>query len=70
MNQFSNLITRLLYHYGSFFSIAIALALIIWSYVERGFYSNYINGDLYLIFAVYVVPWLVIIANIIWQLRR
>lgn len=63
-------LTKFLYNYGSYFSIAICLALIIWSYVEPNFYSNYINGELYLIWSVYFLPWVIIIANIIWQWKR
>jgi hypothetical protein len=70
MRPNSGLITRLLYNFGSFFSIALALALIIWSYVERGFYKNYVAGEPYLVWTVYILPWVVIIANVIWQWRR
>ena len=62
--------TNFLYNYGSYFSIAICLALIIWSYAERNFYSNYIDGNVYLIWSVYILPWVIIAANILWQWKR
>lgn len=47
--------------YSYFYGSAIALALIIWSCVEPGFYNNYIDGNVYLIWTVYVFPWVVLV---------
>ena len=52
------------------FGILIPLTLILWSYLEKGFYDNYINGELYLIFVVYFLPWCIIAANIIHYVTR
>jgi len=46
--------------YSYFYGSAIALTLIIWSYVELNFYSNYVQGDVYLIWTVYIFPWVII----------
>ena len=70
MRPDSNFITRFLYNFGSYIAIAICLTLVVWSFVERDFYSNYIAGDVFLIWTVYVLPWVIIIVNIVWQLRR
>ena len=46
--------------------IAICLTLILWSYIEEDFYSNYIQGEWFLIWTVYIFPW-VIIGVTIWH---
>ncbi len=63
------MITKFLNNWGSYFSIAIALTLILWSYIEEGFYDNYINGEPFLVWTVYILPWVIIVANIIWQYK-
>jgi hypothetical protein len=63
------MITRLLNNWSSYFSIAICLTLILWSYIEEGFYDNYIDGNGYLIWTVYIFPWVIIAMNIIWQFK-
>jgi hypothetical protein len=70
MNPNSSWITKFLYNFGSYIAIAICLTLIVWSYVEPNFYDTYINGEIYLIWTVYIFPWVVIAVNIIWQWRR
>jgi len=47
--------------YGVFFAGAIALTLIIWSYVEPDFYS-YVEGNGFLIWTAYILPWVIIVA--------
>ena len=39
---------------------AVALALIIWSYTETGFYKNYVEGFPGVFFIVYVFPYICI----------
>jgi hypothetical protein len=63
------MITRLLNNWGSYFSIAICLTLILWSYLEEGFYNNYISGEPFLVWTVYIFPWVIIAMNIIWQFK-
>lgn len=70
MNPNSSWITKFLYSFGSYIAISICLTLIVWSYVEPNFYRQYINGDPFLIWTVYILPWVIIAANVLWQLRR
>lgn len=64
-----SLLTRLLNSYGSYLAILLCLTLIGWSYIEDGFYDNYINGEIFLIWTVYVFPWVIILVNIAWQFK-
>lgn len=43
------------------FGYAIATALLLTSLIENDFYDQYINGNLYLIWAVYITPCLALI---------
>lgn len=61
------MISKFLNKYGSFGAIALCLTLIIWSYVEPNFYEQYIAGSGYLVWTVYVFPWVIIVANLAWQ---
>jgi hypothetical protein len=61
------MITRFLNAFGSYVAIAICLTLIVWSYAEKGFYDNYVSGEVFLIWTVYVFPWVIIAVNIAWQ---
>jgi hypothetical protein len=63
------MIGKFLNKYGSYGSIAICLTLIVWSFVEPNFYSQYISGEPYLVWTVYVLPWIIIIANLAWQFK-
>jgi len=45
-------------------AILMCLILIIWSYAEEGFYRDYIKGSIYLVWTVYILPWVIIGANI------
>lgn len=46
-------------------AILIASTLIVWSYVEEGFYTNYVEGEPYLFWTVYIFPWVIIFANVL-----
>jgi hypothetical protein len=70
MNPNSNLLTKLLYHFSSYISIVLCLVFIAWSYIEPNFYDKYVKGELYLIWTVYALPWLIILANILWLHKK
>lgn len=70
MNPNSSWITKFLYNFGTYIAIAICLTLIVWSYVEPNFYKQYIHGDPFLIWTVYIFPWVIIVVNILWQRQR
>lgn len=53
---------RFIKKYSYFYGTVIALALIIWSYVEPNFYQNYIQGEIFLIWTVYILPWVILVA--------
>lgn len=41
---------------------AISITLMFFSYSEE-FYQGYIAGSAYLVWAVYILPWIIVIAN-------
>ena len=63
------MIGKFLNKYGSYGAIAICLTLIIWSFAEENFYDEYISGSAYLVWTVYILPWVIIVANLAWQFK-
>jgi len=51
------MIHQFIHKFSYIAGIAICLTLILWSYIEDGFYRNYIAGDWFLIWTVYILPW-------------
>lgn len=44
------------------FALALlSVTMICWSYIEEGFYTQYIAGSPWLIWSVYVFPWLILL---------
>ena len=41
---------------------ALAITAILWSYLEPGFYVDYIKGNFYLLWTMYIFPWVILIA--------
>jgi hypothetical protein len=54
------MIHQLIHKLSYIAGIAICLTLILWSYIEDGFYENYIQGEWFLVWTVYGLPWVVI----------
>ena len=63
------MLTRLLNSYGSYFSMLLMVVFIVWTYVEPDFYSRYVKGELFLIWTCYVLPWIILLANVFWQFK-
>jgi hypothetical protein len=58
------MIHQLIHKFSYIAGIAICLTFILWSYFEDGFYDNYISGNPFLIWTVYVFPWVVVILTL------
>ncbi len=70
MNEGSSWLTKFLYGFGSYIAIALMLVFIGWTYFEEGFYSRYVAGDVFLIWTCYILPWVIIVANVVWQVNK
>jgi len=60
-------ITKFLDRFGCYIAVALMLVFILWTYLEPGFYDNYVAGDVFLIWTCYFLPWVIIVANLAWQ---